>query len=278
MSSAHITIGKRQYKLEKFSEGGASTLYEIVGSNKPLLVKIPKQTQGIIYVQAFQNECRMLRTFKGCPNIINVYTSNDEALVLPKMKGTLSELLDAQPQRKLPVETAKRIFKTICKAIKSCHSKQVAHLDVKLENILRDNNEKLYLSDFGSACTTYNHGEVLVTPRYSAPEILFGTCKNPIAADIWSLGVVLYELLNGKLPFSDPTNIHRLKHFHKHLISKFPGPLGNLLHSMFHLNPESRITIQEVLHHPWLRSCKKSTPFDKVRKGLSKALNSVHDF
>ena len=142
------------------------------------------------------------------------------------------------------------------------HSKGVAHRDIKPENILFDELGNIKLIDFGlSACTNMINGTLdglstsCGSPAYVAPELLASnrSYSGP-AADVWSTGVLMYTLLAGQFPFSDDN----LSNLYKKIINgKFEMPLTfnknvkNLLTQMLITDPKKRITIQEILIHPW---------------------------
>ncbi|KAJ1639085.1 carbon catabolite derepressing protein kinase [Pavlovales sp. CCMP2436] len=98
-----------------------------------------------------------------------------------------------------------RLFRQIVLAVDACHAMNVIHRDLKPENMMVDDDLNLKLIDFGLSNTT--EGELLQTacgsPCYAAPEMIAGKRYNGPAADIWSLGVCLFAMLCGYLPFED---------------------------------------------------------------------------
>jgi serine/threonine protein kinase/Tfp pilus assembly protein PilF len=133
----------------------------------------------------------------------------------------ITEYVDGQPvdrhcdQRKLDVKARIRIFLQVCDAVTYAHRNLIVHRDLKPANILVSEDGDVKLLDFGTASLTvapHNNQTVtrmrMLTPRYASPEQLRGERVN-IAADIFSLGVILYELLTGAWPFGDPNSVLR---------------------------------------------------------------------
>lgn len=109
-----------------------------------------------------------------------------------------------------------KIFKQIHSAVSYLHSNHICHRDIKLENILLDENNDAKLIDFGLS-SIYNHREIesskmlstfCGSPSYLSPEMVSKTAYDPELLDVWCLGVTLYTMLTGKLPFysSDEKN------------------------------------------------------------------------
>ena len=111
-----------------------------------------------------------------------------------------------QYEQGLKKEYAKVIFDKILKGVLCCHEKGICHRDLKLDNILLDENFNPKIADFGSATVNSeklkNDGDG--TPGYAPPEIYYNKFYNGIEADIFSLGVILFNLYIGKAPFGEP--------------------------------------------------------------------------
>ena len=125
------------------------------------------------------------------------------------------ELFDkiVQEQR-FTEEQARFYFRQLCEGVKYCHDQGICHRDLKPENLLVDDHGNLKISDFGLSAM-YTGGtdaggraELLHTtcgtPNYVAPEVLNDKGYDGFAADMWSMGVILYVLLAGYLPFDEP--------------------------------------------------------------------------
>lgn len=141
-----------------------------------------------------------------------------------------------------------------------CHCRSVLHRDIKLDNIILDNERGIKICDFGVS-KIHKKSQVINeqcgTPAYIAPEIIMNEGYEGYHADIWSLGVLLYAMLTGNVPFRAP-NIEELKKVIFKCSYKFPEELSedakNIITNMLNLVPEERISIPEILSHPWLQN------------------------
>uniref|UniRef100_A0A0X3PNR7 non-specific serine/threonine protein kinase n=1 Tax=Schistocephalus solidus TaxID=70667 RepID=A0A0X3PNR7_SCHSO len=178
--------------------------------------------------------------------LIVEYLSGGELFDYILQKGSLSEF------------EARSIFRELVSAIGYAHQKGVAHRDLKPENILLDDCQNIRVIDFG-LCAKNTDNTLLDTfcgsLAYAAPEILANKEYSGHAADIWSMGVILYSLLCGCLPF-DPTKPEKLpqiiakgKYDVDESLSKSSR---HLLSRLLCVDPEKRINMQELCHHPWV--------------------------
>ncbi|RYP66172.1 hypothetical protein DL771_007948 [Monosporascus sp. 5C6A] len=159
----------------------------------------------------------------------------------------------------LPVEKVQKIFTQLVGAVSYVHLQSCVHRDLKLENILLDKHENVKLVDFGFTREyegKTNHLQTFCgTICYSAPEMLKGEKYAGEKVDVWSLGVILYALLCGELPFDDDDdNVTRTKilsedpKYPEHL----PADAVVLLKALLSRRPLLRPTLPEILSHPFL--------------------------
>ncbi|XP_051875066.1 maternal embryonic leucine zipper kinase isoform X2 [Pristis pectinata] len=161
---------------------------------------------------------------------------------------------------RLSEEEARIFFRQIVSAVAYVHSEGYAHRDLKPENLLIDEDRNLKLIDFGLCAKpkgglNYQLTTCCGSPAYAAPELIQGKAYIGSEADIWSMGVLLYALLCGFLPFDDDNmmTLYRKIMRGKFSIPKWLSPTSILiLNQMLQVDPKKRITVKHLLNHPWL--------------------------
>ncbi|KAF9102943.1 hypothetical protein BGX29_003997 [Mortierella sp. GBA35] len=150
---------------------------------------------------------------------------------------------------------ARMIFKQIVECVDYLNSRGICHRDIKDENIVIDNDFRVKLIDFGSAVIIPRPQGKLFdrfygTINYASPEILKGEKYRAESAEIWSLGILLYTILYGEVPFNDPVQAISGPYIPPRVRSS-PECL-HLLNWMLAKTPERRATIEDVVNHPWI--------------------------
>ncbi|XP_067935041.1 maternal embryonic leucine zipper kinase-like isoform X2 [Watersipora subatra] len=155
---------------------------------------------------------------------------------------------------------ARHLFRQIVSAVAFIHENGYAHRDLKPENLLLDDDQNIKLIDFGLCAKPKGGMDIPLhtccgSPAYAAPELIAGERYLGAAADIWSMGVMLYALLCGYLPFDDE-NISNV--YKKIQIGKYEKPSTlskdslKVLNEMLQVIPGKRISTGELLSHPWI--------------------------
>ncbi|KAI5618487.1 serine/threonine-protein kinase SIK1 isoform X1 [Silurus asotus] len=180
--------------------------------------------------------------------IVTEYANNGELFDYLACNGHLSE------------EEARKIFCQILSAVEYCHKCRIVHRDLKAENVLLDSNMDIKLADFGFG-NFFVPGKPLNTwcgsPPYAAPEIFKGKEYEGPQLDIWSLGVVLYVLVCGSLPFdaaSLPALKQRVIEGHFRIPYYMSQECENLIRRMLVVDPVKRISLAQIKQHCWLKA------------------------
>ena len=163
--------------------------------------------------------------------------------------STLAETLD---RGELEIPLATRYLLHLCRAVLAAHQCQVVHREVKLSNIFINKRDILQLGDIGTECHMRNQS--LENTHYIAPELWLGGLSTQ-ASDVYAVGVVAYRMFTDRMPFvaTDATQM-AMKHVKlaakplRHYSPNLPEWLADLVALMLHKNPESRPTVQDLLH------------------------------
>lgn len=203
------------------------------------------------------------------PNIVQLYEviplqNNIYVTMEYASEGELFMLL-AKNEGGLELPHALGLFAQICQAVRYCHSRGISHRDIKLENIfLCDNETTAKLGDFSFAAHIDANklcNEWLGSREYSAPELLKNESYDPCKTDAWSLGVVLFALLMGYLPFSEVEDdciggddlerrvCQRVIDGRLEVPSSFPPAVRDVLVGLLQYNPHDRWSVTQTLGH-----------------------------
>ncbi|KAL4654793.1 hypothetical protein ACB092_01G405500 [Castanea dentata] len=162
-------------------------------------------------------------------------------------------------------DEARYFFQQLISGVCYCHSMQICHRDLKLENTLLDGSPapRLKICDFGYSKSSLLHSRpksTVGTPAYIAPEVLSRREYDGKLADVWSCGVTLYVMLVGAYPFEDPADPKNFRKTINRIMAvqyKIPDYVHisqecrHLLSRIFVASPSRRITIKEIKSHPW---------------------------
>lgn len=180
---------------------------------KPVAIKVPhpEMEADPVLFDRFQREQEIGEKLDH-PGVMKVFSNGDRSQIYMVMEWVEGRLLRQilNEQKKLPVERAVRITLGILDALEYIHSQGVVHRDLKPENIMVDENDNIKLIDFGIASnagsrrlTFAKFSQTMGTPDYISPEQVKGK-RGDGRSDLYSVGVMFYEMLTGKVPFQGP--------------------------------------------------------------------------
>lgn len=210
----NVVLGQRYRILDRLGEGGMANVYRALDEKlgRYVAVKILHDhlRRNPDIRSRFQQEAQAVSTLDH-PNIMRIYDFSGPEheqlwLVAELVSGTtLASMQQGRVNQRFPEITAACIIREICRALEHAHKSGIVHRDIKPENVMVTGDGRLKLMDFGIAKDTQRHrktqtGMFMGSPSYMSPEQVKG--KNVDArSDIFSLGVLFYELLTGRLPF-----------------------------------------------------------------------------
>lgn len=231
MSDEQIVLNGRYRVIDRIGSGGMSVVYRAqdLSLGRIVAVKVLHEnlTEDEGFLRRFQREAHSAANLSH-PNVVTVHDigqdNNRHYIVMEFVDGrTLKQLVRLQNQqgRPLTIGQALDLAIQVCAGIGYAHRANLVHCDVKSQNILVTRDERVKVADFGiaraiSEATQHTvDNQIWGTPHYFSPEQASGLGATP-ASDVYAIGVVLFELLTGRLPFLAETHTAlALKHMHE---------------------------------------------------------------
>uniref|UniRef100_A0A7N8XNJ6 non-specific serine/threonine protein kinase n=1 Tax=Mastacembelus armatus TaxID=205130 RepID=A0A7N8XNJ6_9TELE len=211
------------------------------------------------FLQLFR-EVRIMKLLNH-PNIVKLFEviETEKTLYLVMEYASGGEVFDyLVAHGRMKEKEARAKFRQIVSAVQYCHQKCIVHRDLKAENLLLDADMNIKIADFGFS-NEFTLGNKLDTfcgsPPYAAPELFQGKKYDGPEVDVWSLGVILYTLVSGSLPF-DGQNLKELRE--RVLRGKYRIPFymstdcENLLKKFLILNPSKRGSLEQIMRDRWM--------------------------
>eukprot|EP00106_Octopus_bimaculoides_P002999 XP_014770441.1 PREDICTED: serine/threonine-protein kinase MARK2-like [Octopus bimaculoides] len=211
-------------------------------------------------LQKLFREVRIMKILDH-PNIVKLFEviETDKTLYLVMEYASGGEVFDyLVAHGRMKEKEARAKFRQIVSAVQYCHQKHIVHRDLKAENLLLDGDMHIKIADFGFS-NEFVPGSKLDTfcgsPPYAAPELFQGKKYDGPEVDVWSLGVILYTLVSGSLPF-DGQNLKELRE--RVLRGKYRIPFymstdcENLLKKFLVLNPTKRANLETIMRDRWI--------------------------
>ena len=252
-------LAKNGYKMEGFvGEGNFSKCY-ILSSPKyavNFVCKVIEFKEGVLrqkYKEIFYHEVNALLNVIH-PNIVKIYRYFEEGdflfLIIEYCKGgNLSDYL-RQNKKVSSGNLLISFTRQIVSALSTCHKAKIAHHDIKPANILLDYRGNIKLCDFGFATTEEDKTERFIgSAAYMAPEILEKRPYDPFKADIWALGVTIYQLAKGEVPFkgrSISSILTEIKLGFSESLINIPLVIRKLIQVCLIIDPEKRYSIDQI--------------------------------
>lgn len=278
MAKAPSKIGKYPI-LSEIGQGGMGAVYiaEHPTLNRKVVIKRLILTGSTDFEERFRREAQIMMDFRN-ENIVQVYDHFKERnayhIVMEYVDGTTLENL-IREKRFLENDAAMLIFREICNALQYAHDKQVIHRDIKPANILISREGIVKLVDFGVSTSLQDEGDdgltkagmTIGTPSYLAPEQIANAKRKDRRADIYSMGVLLYEMVVGKKPFPGSLNAEtiRLIEKGKYILPRKINPkISSLIQSV----------IRKAMHH---RVRKRYEEAGDIAKKFSRKLKVFSD-
>ncbi|XP_064239602.1 serine/threonine-protein kinase MARK1 isoform X10 [Aotus nancymaae] len=247
------TIGKGNFAKVKLARH--------VLTGREVAVKIIDKTQlNPTSLQKLFREVRIMKILNH-PNIVKLFEviETEKTLYLVMEYASGGEVFDyLVAHGRMKEKEARAKFRQIVSAVQYCHQKCIVHRDLKAENLLLDGDMNIKIADFGFS-NEFTVGNKLDTfcgsPPYAAPELFQGKKYDGPEVDVWSLGVILYTLVSGSLPF-DGQNLKELRE--RVLRGKYRIPFymstdcENLLKKLLVLNPIKRGSLEQIMKDRWM--------------------------
>ncbi|KAJ8678802.1 hypothetical protein QAD02_014589 [Eretmocerus hayati] len=247
------TIGKGNFAKVKLAKH--------VPTGKEVAIKIIDKTQlNPGSLQKLFREVRIMKMLDH-PNIVKLFQviETEKTLYLVMEYASGGEVFDYLVLHgRMKEKEARAKFRQIVSAVQYCHQKKIIHRDLKAENLLLDSEMNIKIADFGFS-NEFTPGNKLDTfcgsPPYAAPELFQGKKYDGPEVDVWSLGVILYTLVSGSLPF-DGSTLRELRE--RVLRGKYRIPFymstdcENLLKKFLVLNPTKRASLENIMKDKWM--------------------------
>ncbi|XP_013122686.1 MAP/microtubule affinity-regulating kinase 3 isoform X2 [Oreochromis niloticus] len=265
------TIGKGNFAKVKLARH--------IPTGREVAIKIIDKTQlNPSSLQKLYREVRIMKILNH-PNIVKLFEviETEKTLYLVMEYASGGEVFDyLVAHGRMKEKEARAKFRQIVSAVQYCHQKHIVHRDLKAENLLLDADMNIKIADFGFS-NEFTVGGKLDTfcgsPPYAAPELFQGKKYDGPEVDVWSLGVILYTLVSGSLPF-DGQNLKELRE--RVLRGKYRIPFymstdcENLLKRFLVLNPGKRGTLEQIMKDRWINS---SSDEDEMKPFIEPELN-----
>jgi len=262
------TLGRYRLR-QRLGEGGMSEVYLAYDElmHRDIAIKV-MSSSNVEYIERFQREAEAVGNLHH-NHILPAFDYGQQNswhyLVMPYIEhGSLSDLLDEGP---LTLEHAGEMLSQIASALQCAHDQGILHRDIKPSNILLSDDHFAYLADFGLAKpmdgrdSVTHTGVLMGTPEYMAPELADGHAS--ISSDLYALGILLYQMVTGQLPFTGDTplavyirQMHELPAPPSRLVPAIPPDVDRVILRALDKDPRRRFQTPNDLAQAYLEAVK----------------------
>lgn len=250
---------------------------------------------------AFEKEKAIMISLRGLPNVAQLFEEKDvsvEENCIPikfYRNGDLFTYVEAAVLARGYMDDmlAKTIFRQILIGLSGIHDSSISHRDVKPQNIFVDENHAIYIGDFGMSKRGINiengHEIIHGTLDYIAPEVFTEASYDGKAADVWSSGCLLFQMLTGLCPFGEAGAIHadwfvrqlrgkkkaKFWQAHQRYCRVLEKDCKEFLEQMLTIDASQRATVIDLLSHPWMQTILSEEDYGAQMSGLALTLQGA---
>merc|ERR1712055_597263 len=265
-TTGSLELGKKDFHAkytvkEQLGKGGFGVVYSAVRRSDGLEVAVKEVSKDEKVMLGSTNmplEVALMQQLQDVPGVIKLldYFEMNHCYFIVMERFHCKDLFDfISEQGPLPESLAKDLFKQILETIVDCHKRGIVHRDIKDENILIDlKTFKTKVIDFGSGDYIEDkmYHRFQGTRVYSPPEWINSRAYRPEGLTVWSLGILLYDMVCGDVPFECDAQISRAQ------LTWFPQlklseEVRSLITGCLMVNTQERLTLSQVATHPWLQ-------------------------
>jgi len=253
------TLDKHDYVITNEIDGGCyGSMYTITKNNITYAIKVVIKQQLIDSEIDIENEIQIHSSLKH-PNIVELYehfTDEDYIfMILEYFPTDLYKHMQKLPDKRIDEINAAKYLRPVIDATIYCHANDVIHRDLKPDNVLLNDDGIVKICDFGwSVKSKEPQTRLCGTLNYLCPQMIKKESYD-YKCDIWCIGVLMYEMICGNAPFDENINAKTYKRIKKCDL-KIPDYVTpdatDLLQKILVVNPNDRLSLEEILKHPWV--------------------------